>query len=156
MVVRMSVKKGDIIVRGVNIEKFAKAFDGRCLETVINFIDTFGWDAEMSIALDELMRKHKLYQSVQSVETKKPWKKSRDPDHIEEPQEPRTPVGSCPRCGGVVRGMAVKACNKDPIRVGGIKLFRVFYKECFDCSYYSELFVKKTGKEKKLLEIEGD
>jgi len=53
-------------------------------------------------------------------------------------------VGMCPRCGHTVRGKPTRACKEK-------KQGRHFYKECVNCTYYSEIFKQRN----KYIEREG-
>jgi hypothetical protein len=137
-----------VVVDGFDIELYVQSMDGRCLGTVVNFLDWFKWDDRVKKALQFLIQKHSYHEhTVVSKERLVDPAPDMKPEPIEEPCEPNVIVGVCPKCGDRLRGAPLRSC--ETAATG-----RVFYKVCSGCTYYSELF--KNLKTNELREIEGE
>jgi len=65
---------------------------------------------------------------------------------ITECEQPKMAViGKCPKCGGILRGEPLPACEVD-------KTGRSFYKECDNCEFFATIWKRS---ENKFEEVEG-
>ena len=135
------IKSLDLVMwNGIDIELYSSSFDARCIQTVWRFLKTFKWDKRAEEALRYLIDRDGYNVVKQATRGKVAWK-----DKIQEFAPPRVVMGSCPKCGGILRGDRVKSCES-------IKTGRVSYMICDDCIYYKEFFIKNN----ELTIVEGE
>lgn len=138
-----------MILNDVDVDKAIAAFSEEALESANQLLQVFGCCEELTTHIDEVL-KYRRERRIQSFERHKRKElkraKKKDKETREKMEEmPTLPViGFCPKCGGKLGGMPMRACEKK-------KTGRWFYKECQNCTYYSELFKIRN----KFIEKEG-
>lgn len=133
---------------GVEVHKLINRLSQREINKIRLFLEYFPRYKELTDYFRRYRKmiedRHVYYQKTvgeQSARIRKERNKKRkivqrrNKESVIEPKKLTTVVGICKRCGSELVGFPIPRCERK-------KSGRIFYKECSQCSYYSEIIRK--------------
>ena len=135
------------------LTQYSMSFEAKCIYAVHQWVSKFGWSDRATAEMTELIEYIESRRREEAEIRFNPGPGRDDPgtnipqdaaEFIRELPPLDIVVGLCPKCGGRLYGEPMRGCKKG-------EGDRVFYKECAECPYYSEVIKRRNN----YLEIEG-